>query len=137
MKRIILAVVLSASLGGCASFQAFEQKLQNVVQAATSATVSRKAVVVSGNVANGIIQAATDYLNFCAVNNTNVVCKKTAIAKLIPEVRRVQENRNRLEVFLRDHPGQLGQMGLYDALNQSVSAINDVLMAYRLNGAVQ
>jgi hypothetical protein len=130
MKRIVVALLLTISMSGCTS-------LQNGWSIVTGATVTPTAVYVARNSFDALEVTATNYIVFCKRNPATIGCSKTAIAKLIPAVRAGRVARSNLVQFQKDHPGQLGTSGLYDALIAANNTLQGVANQYNITGVVQ
>lgn len=130
MKRIVLAVALSLSLGACTTFN----NLKQAAEAVGEFTVSPTSVVIASNTFDALEVSATNYLNLKACRKaTTVVCRDpTATSLIIPAVRAGRVARNNLQQFLADHPNQLGPSGAFDALNASISTIQGVFAQYKV-----
>jgi len=128
MRRILIAITLVVSLGGCALLQ----RLESDVKVITSATVSPQAIVIAANSFNALEASATNYLRLVKCNGTNgPVCRDPAVtAKIIPLVRTGRSARDGLIAFSRNHPGELGAQGLYDALTASISGLQAIISQY-------
>lgn len=128
MRKIILALALAVSLGGCATLQ----RIDAAWQAVKSATVSPQAVVVAANTFNALEATATNYLRLAKCTGANgPICRDPAItAKVIPAVRAGRAARDSLLAFQRAHPGQLGDQGVYDALQASISTLTAIINTY-------
>lgn len=136
LKRILSLALLSFALAGCAQWQAIEQKVSNVVSAVSGATVNSQAVLVASNIFDGLEVTATNYLRLAACNGTTPVCRDaTATKAIIPAVRSGRVARNNLQAFMKDHPGQLGPAGLYDALQASIATLQAAYAKYQIGGA--
>jgi predicted small secreted protein len=133
MRKILIAFVMSASLAGCATFQTDWNAITSVV----GSTVSPTAVYVARNSFDALEVTATNYIVFCKRNPATVGCSKTAIAKLIPAVRAGRVARTNLVQFQKDHPGQLGTSGLYDALVAATNTLQGIANQYQIAGVVQ
>jgi len=119
-KLLILTLVLS--LGGCANVQYAWDKL-------TSTQVTPQVVAVTGNTFDALEATATGYLRLpkCTEDNDPVCRDPVVSAKVIKAVRSGRVARNNLIQFFKDHPGQLGPAGLYDAFQTSISTLQKVL----------
>ena len=129
MKKLI-TFVLFLSLAGCAN-------LQNDFSIITGASVSPTAVYVARNSFDALEITATNYIVFCKRNPATVGCSKTAIAKIIPAVRAGRVARANIVQFQKDHPGQLGTTGLYDALVTATNTLQGIASQYNIAGVVQ
>lgn len=129
----IATVLLGLALSGCASTQ-FGQKVEGVVSAITGATVDPKAVIVASNVFDGLERTATNYLNLekCSALSGPICRDPGATLKITPAIRSGRVARNNLQQFLKDHPGQLGPMGLYDTLQASITTLQSVFTEYNV-----
>jgi hypothetical protein len=96
----------------------------------TSATVSPTAVVVAANAFDAVKATATNYISYCTPNPAPAGCTDAAIQKLIPAVRAGTDARNSLEQFSADHPGELGDKGVYDALTTATDTIKAIVAEY-------
>lgn len=131
----IAALTIAVTLGGCAT--QFGQKVEGVVSAITGATVSPQAVIVASNVFDGLERTATNYLRLTRCNGTNgPICRDPNATKtLIPAIRSGRVARNNLQQFMTDHPGQLGPSGLYDALQASITTLQNVFAQYNVGAS--
>jgi hypothetical protein len=136
LKRILAIAGLAFALAGCAQMQAIEQKVSTVVSAVTGATVNPQAVLVASNIFDGLEVTATNYLRLPKCNGSTPVCRDPAATKaIIPAIRSGRVARNNLQQFFRDHPGQLGPSGLYDALQSSIGTLQSIYAQYQIGGA--
>ncbi|KGT75782.1 hypothetical protein MA20_31790 [Bradyrhizobium japonicum] len=136
LKRILAIAGLALALAGCAQWQAIEQKVSTVASAISGATVNPQAVLVASNIFDGLEVTATNYLRLAKCNGTTPVCRDPAATKtIIPAVRSGRVARNNLQQFFKDHPGQLGPSGLYDALQKSIGTLQSVYAQYQIGGA--
>lgn len=128
---VVAAIAVGLTLGGCAS--QFGQKVEGVVSAITGATVSPQAVIVASNVFDGLERTATNYLRLKKCNGSTPICRDPGATKaLIPAIRSGRVARNNLQQFMKDHPGQLGPSGLYDALQTSINTLQSVFAQYNV-----
>ena len=132
MRKILIAIALAASLTGCATFQTDWNAISTVV----GSTVSPTAVYVARNSFDALEVTATNYIVFCKRNPATVGCSKTAIATIIPAVRAGRVARANLVQFQKDHPGQLGPSGLYDALVSATNSLQSIANQYNIAGVV-
>jgi hypothetical protein len=100
------------------------------LKAVTGATVSPTAVVVAANAFNAVKATATNYIAYCTPNPAPAGCSDAAIKKLIPAVRAGTDARNSLEQFQAEHPGELGDKGVYDALTTATDTIKAIVAEY-------
>jgi hypothetical protein len=136
-SRAAMAIAgLALALAGCAQMQAFEQKVSTVYSAVTGATVNPQAVLIASNIFDGLEVTATNYLRLTRCNGTTPVCRNpSATRAIIPAVRSGRVARNNLQQFFKDHPGQLGPAGLYDALQSSIATLQAAFAKYQIGGA--
>lgn len=128
MRRLSAAILALSLLGGCATFQ----RLDTAWTAVKSATVSPEGVIVSAKIFDAVEATATNYLKLKRCNGTNgPICRDPAVTKtIITAVRQGREARNSLIAFQRAHPGQLGDQGVYDALQTSIDTLTGIVNAY-------
>lgn len=131
MKKVILAGLLALTLGGCSTGLT---TVENVWNSATSGTVSVTAVSVAGNSYDALQATATNYLHVCNTTPSAIpTCKNVSANKqLIRAVRAGRIARANLEQFYKDHPGQLGPKGLYDALQAATNTLQTVITTYKI-----
>lgn len=130
MKRLHLALAVSLALflGGCESLST----VRNAWNVATSASVSATAVIVASDAFNAIEATATVYLNQkkCA-GPAKPTCRDPAVTRKIkPAILEGRKARDALIAFLETHPGQLGDKGLYDALQAAIGTAKSVMNTY-------
>lgn len=128
MKRIITILALCLLAAGCTP-QLTE--LKNAYSALTSATVSPRAIDIAVNGYDAIAATATNYLKYCKVNRSTSICNDDYINIVIVNVRAGRVARNTAEQFLTDHPGQLGNQGILDAITTATNAINNIVKLYK------
>lgn len=134
MKRLILAASLALALAGCAP-GSFGAKVEGVVSAITGATVSPQAIIVLANSFDALEVTAKNYINprlnrRCDGTNGPICRDPAATKEIIKAVRAGRVARNNAKQFLRDHPGELGSQGLYDALQDTVSTLQSIFTQY-------
>lgn len=132
--KALLAIPFALFLGGCATFGTLERDALNVWNVVTSTSISPQAVLVAANSYDALEASATNYLRLktCSLNSGPVCKDPRAVKAIIPAVRAGRVARNNLEQFLKDHPGQLGPSGLYDALGSSVRSIQAIYAHYQI-----
>jgi len=136
LKRILAIAGLALALSGCAQWQAIEQKVSTVASAISGATVNPQAVLVASNIFDGLEVTATNYLRLAKCNGTTPVCRDPAATKaIVPAVLSGRVARNNLQQFFKDHLGQLGPQGLYDALQTSIATLQAAYAKYQIGGA--
>lgn len=122
MRKFALAAALAVvcfMLTACAALKSLSE-----------ASVSPTAVVVAANAFNAVKTTATNYIAYCTPNPAPAGCSDAAIQKLIPAVRAGTDARNSLEQFQADHPGELGNKGVYDALTTATDTIKAIVAEY-------
>jgi hypothetical protein len=72
----------------------------------------------------------------CNGSNGPICRDPNATIALNKAIREGRVARNNAKQFLRDHPGQLGTQGLYDALQLSVTTLQSIFAQYNI-GATQ
>jgi len=122
MRKFALAAALAVVCFALPACQA--------LNAISGATVSPTAVVVAANAFNAVKATATNYIAYCTPNPAPTGCSDAAIQKLIPAVRSGTDARNSLEQFQTDHPGELGDKGVYDALTTATDSIKAIVAEY-------
>lgn len=125
MKKLLIAATLALSLVGCAN-------LQNAYNTVTGASVSPTAVYVAANSFDAVEVTATNYLRLkkCSPSSGPVCRDPAATAKIIPAVRSGRVARNNLLAFMKANPGQLGPVGLYNALTSATQTLQQVEATY-------
>ena len=130
MKKL-LVLVIAFSLAGCATEL---QKIKNAYDVVTSSSVSPTMVYVAANTFDALEATATNYLRLPTCGGTAIICRnQNAVTAIIPAVRSGRVARNNLEQFLKDHPGQLGPQGLYDALTKSITTLQTIYTQYNIS----
>lgn len=125
MRKILIVLSLLA-LTSCSN-------VRNAWEAATTSTVSPTVVIVAANSFDALEVTATNYLKLPKCTSATNVCRSPeATAKIIPAIRAGRVARNNLEQFMRDHPGQLGSQGSYDALKAAINTLNDIFATYSI-----
>lgn len=138
MKRLLPVLLLAAALAGCAP-GSFGAKVEGVVSAITGATVSPQAIIIMSNSFDALEVTAKNYINprmnrRCDGTNGPICRDPTATVAIVKAVRAGRVARNNAKQFLRDHPGELGSKGLYDALQSSVSTLQSIFLQYNVGG---
>lgn len=133
MRKLALAGVLALAFfaSGCA-------QMQNTWERLTSVQIDPRDVYIAENAFDAIQITASNYLHYCSsVQPASPVCKKEAIAQLVPAVRSGRVARVNLDTFVKSHPDALGAKGLYDALVSATNTLQAISTQYNLTGAVQ
>lgn len=127
VKRLMLCVVLALGVSACA-------QIKTVYDTVTGAKVSPAAVIVAANTFNALEITATQYLLLPRCDGIKVVCRVPSATQPIKNaVRSGRAVRNSLELFLRNHPGELGDRGAYDALVAASGTLQEVFAQYKVN----
>ncbi len=141
LNRLALIVALatvSIASGGCQSGGLLDKiatGTKRVYQAATTATVDPSFVVVVVNGFNALEKSATNYLKLhrCPVNTP--VCRDPSATQPIKKAFQTGRGpRDALQTFLEQHPGQLGDKGLYDALTTAIDQLEQIGSKYGFGG---
>lgn len=127
MRKILLIAALAVGLAGCA-------QITTAWNALTGATVSPQAVYIAANAFDAVELTATNYLRLPRCHTGGpVICRSpSATAQIVPAVRSGRVARNNLEQFMKDHPGQLGPQGLYDALTGATATLKGIFAQYNI-----
>jgi hypothetical protein len=139
MRKLLagaIALALFVSLGGCAP-GSFGSKVEGVISAVTGAAVSPAAIIIAANSFDALEVTAKNYINpqlnkRCNGSNGPICRDPAATIALNKAIRSGRVARNNAKQFLRDHPGQLGSQGLYDALQTSVSTLEAIFKQYSI-----
>lgn len=128
MRKLAAAILALSLLGGCSTFQ----KIGTAWTAVKSATISPEGVIISAKIFDAAEATATNYLKLKRCNGTNgPICRDPAVTQtIITAVRQGREARNSLIAFQRAHPGQLGDQGVYDALQTSIDTLSGIINTY-------
>jgi hypothetical protein len=134
MRKIIIAAMMALAVSGCAPQL---QKVKNAWNVLTASSISPEAVVIAVNSFDALEATATNYLRLKRCNGDNgPICRDPAATeKLVPAIRSGRVARNDLEQFLKDHPGELGPSGLYDPLQTSINAIQNIIAQYNIGAS--
>lgn len=127
IARLFCIGALLTLVVGCA-------QVQKVFDLATSASVSPTAVIVSVNSFDILEVSAAKYIGLPRCSTTaSVVCSDVEAVQVIKKtVRDGRDARNKLEAFMKAHPGELGPSGLYDALNGAVDELKKLFFKYNV-----
>ncbi|KAA0685989.1 hypothetical protein DTW90_34445 [Neorhizobium sp. P12A] len=121
------AVALCVALSSCSS-------LTNAWSAVTEAKVPAKTILVAENAFNIAKSTATNYIAYCTPNPAPAGCNDVAIkTQLIPAIKSGTTARDQLQAFLRAHPDQVGDKGVYDALVAATTTIGSVTANFKGN----
>jgi hypothetical protein len=135
MRKAIFALLLTASLGGCAQWNAGIADLKAGWSKLTGATLSPTVVRLAVDAFDGVEATATNYLSLpkCSgVAGGPALCHtdaaKAAIVKAIASGRIA---RNNLEQFLAGHQTALGSQGAYDAIGAATQTVKAIVGQYQ------
>ncbi len=131
---LLLAVALLAvPQGGCSQATQAWQKFEDITAAATGAKVPVDKIVLARNAFNAVEVTATALLRVRTCDGTNgPICRPPAATEPIGEwITKGRAARNSLTQFMKDHPGELGPGGLYDALKAATSNLQSLLAKYQ------
>lgn len=133
MKKLLLAMTIALSLGGCAEFKNFWDTSVTAVS-----TVSPSAIYIARNSFDAVEVTATNYIVFCKVHPRTTGCSKTAIATIIPAVRSGRIARTNLTQWQRNNPpGTWGPASLYNALVAATSTLQQIQAQYNVAGVIK
>lgn len=122
MKKILVAAVLALSLGGCATFQTFENNVKTAWSMVTSASVSPTQIIVAANGFNAVKATATQYLLYCkSVNYVPQACSLSNRQVVVKSVRAGTVARNQLEPYVTS--GTAGPAAIYNTLVSVISSL--------------
>jgi hypothetical protein len=129
-SRLFIAAILAVSLAGCAGSLT---TIENAYSTLTTASVSPQAVVLAASAYDVVEVSATNYLRARRCTGTNgPVCRDPAVTPtIIATMRSGRVARDKLKQFLRDHPGQLGPKGDYDALIAATDTLRSLTATYQ------
>ena len=132
LHLMALAVALAVTLGGCSTLQT----IKTAWQAATEVKVSPTAVILAADAFNAIEASATVYLRQAKCTGpAKPTCRDPGVTRKIkPAILEGRKARDALIAFLEAHPGQLGDKGLYDALQASIGTAKSVMTTYGIGG---
>lgn len=129
MKKLRI-LLFALALGGCA-------EVQNAWNVVAGASVTDQQVYIARSAFDALEATATNYIVYCKVHPATKGCSKSAIAQIIPAVRSGRVARSNLVQFAKDHPGQLGSKGLYDALVSATNTLQSISAQYNIAGVTQ
>lgn len=138
MRKLLLPMVaaLAMMLGGCLPFL---QDAKNTFNIITGVSVSPATVIVAADAFDALEVSATNYLRLpkCSAVSGPLCRSPEAARAIIKAIRTGRPVRNQLKAFLRDHPGELGPQGLYDALTATAQTIQAIFSQYQIAGVVR
>lgn len=140
MRKLMLVGAMALAViavGGCSQVRETWQKVEHVAQAVTQSKVSPEAVVLLASTYDAFEATAKNYIDprlnrRCDGSNGPICRDPVATIALNKAVRAGRQARNDVKQFLRDHPGELGTQGLYDALKQSVDTLRGIFAQYNI-----
>ncbi len=136
MRSFVLLAAITLLAGpqvACGPLSQTFEKFQDLAGSVTSAKVPVNEVVLARNAFNAIEITATAFLRVRTCDGTNgPVCRPPAATEPIGEwVLKGRDARNQLTQFMKDHPGELGPRGLYDALKLATSNLQSLIAKYK------
>lgn len=132
LRVAALALVIGFGVGGCQQFQKVQNFVESVQVTATG-TVKPQAFLVAINVFDALEVTGTNYLRLQPCPTNAPVCRdREAIEPLIKAIESGRLARNNIKKFLREHPGELGTKGLYDALQLSIDTVQGIYAKYKV-----
>jgi hypothetical protein len=132
MKKLVLALTLALSLGGCATFQ----KVENAVATVGGLKINNKTVYVAINTFNAAERSATNYLKLPLCNGTVTLCRANGAAEAIDQPFRAGiQARNDLRSYMRANKGTLADAGLYNTLVSATTSLQNIMNIYGAGGA--
>jgi len=133
MKKFFIIAAVALSLGGCQDTKFGE--FVATIKSAASGSVSPEAIYIARNAFDTVEVSATNYLSLPRCPKQAPICREPSITpQLITAVRSGRDARNAATAFLKQHPGELGSQGLYDALTTATATIKDILARYNVGG---
>lgn len=133
MKKYIIIAGLALTLGGCQGTK-IGQFVSTIEQAAQG-SVSPEAIYIAANTFDAVEASATNYLTLKKCPQSAPFCRDPSATKqLIPAIRSGRVARNNARQFLKDHPGELGSKGLYDALTSATDTVQQIMKQYKIGG---
>jgi hypothetical protein len=125
MRKLILAVALTLTLGGCAEIQ----KLRGAFQAVTGNIVSPQQVAAAISAFDAGEALATNYVKLPRCGTGPVVCRDPATTAAVAKwVKAGRVDRNQLKAALRANPGQnLSVADIYNDLGNTTAALSAAL----------
>lgn len=125
MKRIFPILAIGFILAGCASLE----RAKTTWDAVTSAKIAPQTVILAADTFDALEATGTVYISQkkCPKGINVPTCRDPGITKTIIEnVKTGRKARDAMIAFLKAHPGELGDSGLYDALNLAVATLQDI-----------
>jgi hypothetical protein len=120
--RIAVAMALALSFAGCAQLSSITTAVSTVSQA----QVPAKQIYIAVNAFDAVKITATNYIRACV--NYNPLCvSRDAVTDIRTAIAKGTPARNSLKQFLRDHPGQFGDSGVYDALTSATATLTAII----------
>lgn len=127
MRKLILAIALAASLGGCAELQ----RLQAIYDEANGTMIPPQTIYIAVNAFDAAKASAAQYFNYCRANLTLPRCSAANRRAVIKYVRAGTAARNQLETYLANN--QPAPRAIFDTVKAAV----DSLQASSITGAAQ
>ena len=122
--KLLFAAAAMLALAGCAN-------ITSAIDTVTQAKVPASQVAIAVNAFDAVKVTAKNYVVYCSPVPAPVGCDDTAIqTKLDPAIKAGTTARNSLEDFVASHPGELGDAGVYDALQTATDTIQQIVSAF-------
>jgi len=140
MNRLVAVSMLCAVGvvgGGCAT--PLGEGFTSAVASLNSAKVSPAVILAASNSFDAVQVTAENYLRLPSCRRaTTAICRQPAATKPIGNaILAGRKARDAAQDFLRDHPGELGPKGLYDALTASVGTVRDIFNQYNVEAVTR
>lgn len=124
IARMLAAGILMMTLAGCAT-------VENIREAATGAKVPPTLVIVAGSTYDAVEVTAANYLTLHRCDQHAPPCRNPAARIPLKRAMRAgRAARDNLEQFLVDHPNQLADKGLYDAVVAATKTLQQIFDQY-------
>lgn len=132
LVRYLMIAGLALTLGGCApgtKLGQFVSDTKAVFVAVSEAKVPAKAMLAAATAFNGAEVAAEQYLRLRVCSEGIIkACRNPALTEPIADaVMRGRVARDSLIAFVKAHPGELGNQGVYDALLAATTTLKSIL----------
>jgi hypothetical protein len=132
MKKLLLALTLTLSLGACTQLQSFKDEVVHAYDVVAGVVISPTTVYVARNAYDVVERSAANYLVFCHKNPSNLACSKTVEGKLVDAVRAGRDARRNVTAYMKAHPDGAGAGDVYGKLTLATSTIKQILEDYNI-----
>lgn len=125
----IVGLLFLAGCSGTNPLIEFKDRVSNAYSVLTEAKVSREAVVLARTTFDAAEVTATNYLRLQRCTPMNrPVCREAKYTQPIEVwILKGRDARNRLTLFMKQHPNELGPKGVYDALVEATRGIRSIV----------